>query len=101
MNIIKIDWSRIKFVAREDIWYVSGSLCECECEVGNPQKSDDIVEMNCGLFGGYTNEIYNGFVGELPRPDGETCLFEEFDMYYNDIPVNDITCGELYELMKK
>jgi hypothetical protein len=36
-----------------------------------------------------TMEKYEGYTGELPRPDGETCPFSEFFIY--DEFGNDIT----------
>lgn len=43
----------------------------------------------CGLFDGLTMETYQGYSGELPREDGETCPFDEFFIY--DEFGNDIT----------
>lgn len=94
-----IDWSKFKFISREDCWYVEGTKCDCEFSFGQP-KSDSIVEDNCGLFDGYTNETYEGYKGELPRHDGETCDFSEFDIYYDDKIVNNITYKELMNIIE-
>jgi len=94
----KIDWSKFKFIARPDTWYVEGSTATCEFDYGEPRITD-IVENNCGMFRGYTNEIYEGFEGELPRPDEEGCQFEEFDIFYDDILVNPISYHSLIGLM--
>ena len=95
----KIDWSKIKFIARPDTWYVAGTIATCEFDYGEPRISDR-VEDNCGMFHGYTNEIYKGFEGELPRPDEEGCTFEEFDIFYGETLVNDISYSSLLGLLK-
>jgi hypothetical protein len=38
-----------------------------------------------------TYETYNGYNGELPREDQESCSFEEFDIYYNGKPIDEFT----------
>lgn len=90
----KIDWSKFKFVSRKDEWYVEGTEAICLFDYGGAELTD-IVEDNGGLFDGYTNEIYKGFVGELPRPDEEGCTFDEFDIYFNDELVNQLTYEQL------
>lgn len=91
-----IDWKLIKFISRQDEWFVEGTEAKCLFDYGEP-KSTDIVENNCGMFDGYTNETYKGFVGELPRPDEESCPFDEFDIYLEDELINQITYAELYK----
>lgn len=95
----EIDWSKIKFISRPDEWFVEGTVAECEFDYGEPKETDK-VENNCGLFHGLTNETYIGFEGELPREDGETCSFEEFDIYLGDEKINDWTYLELKEKLK-
>src|ERR1035437_200266 len=94
-----IDWSKIKFISRADEWFVEGTVANCEFDFGEP-KENDIIENNCGMFNGMTNEGYIGFVGELPRPDGETCTFDEFDIYLGDDKINEWTYEELKEKIK-
>jgi len=96
----KIDWSKFKFISRKDEWYVEGTEATCLFDYGEP-RLDDIVEDNVGMFDGYTNEIYSGYTGELPRPDEEGCPFDEFDIYLNNKLINDITYGELIKLLKE
>lgn len=92
----EIDWSKFKFIARPDTWYVEGTTADCEFDYGEP-KETDVVEDNCGMFNGFTNETYKGYDGELPREDGEACLFDEFDIYLDGEIVNNITYKELRE----
>ena len=96
---MEIDWSKIKFVSRPDEWFVEGAVCECELDCGEPEETD-IIENNWGLFNGLTNETYAGYTGELPREDGETCPFTEFDIYLGDEKINKWTYKELLEKLK-
>jgi hypothetical protein len=80
---------KCKFITLEDTWFVEGRLVELD---GLPFEKyiEDTTKFNdnCGLFDGWTNETYNEYIGELPRKDGETCSFDEFqiiDEYGNDI----------------
>jgi len=58
-----------KFVS-DGTWYIEGT------EV---YPTHDIDEgWGCATFVGWTNEIYEGFNGKLPRWDGEGCSLEEF-----------------------
>ena len=41
-----------------------------------------------------------GYDGELPREDGDTSDFSEFDIYYKDILINDMSYDELDLLIK-
>jgi hypothetical protein len=93
---LKIDWSKFKFISKKDEWYVEGTEVICLFDYGEP-KLTNIVEDNVGMFDGYTNETYNGYIGELHRPDEEGCSFDEFDIYLNDELVNQLTYQELYK----
>lgn len=101
---------KCRFVSKADVWYVEGSeatldLCEngdlCmwpEYSDGNANKFNDV----CGLFDGWTNETYEGYNGELPRYDGESCSFDEFliyDEFGNEI--SDLTLSEYKVLISK
>jgi len=97
--MVEIDWSKIKFISRQDEWFVEGSECKYECDYGQPKETDK-VENNCGIFHGMTNETFNGYTGELPREDEEGCPFEEFDIYLGDEKINDWTYKELKERLK-
>ena len=96
---MEIDWSKIKFISRPDEWFVEGEICKCEFDYGEPNETD-VVENNCGLFHGLTNETYKDYNGCLPREDGETCRFEEFDIYFGDEKINNWTYKELIEKLK-
>ena len=85
----KINWTEIKFIARPDTWYIEGTEAKLVC-CGEIKLSNKIEE-NWGLFKGMTNETFKGYTGELPRYDGETCPFEEFDIYYKNEIVNGVT----------
>lgn len=95
----KIDWTKFKFISRKDEWYVEGTEAKCLFDYGEPNLND-IVEDNVGMFDGYTNEKFNGYTGELPRPDEEGCPFYEFDIYLNDELVNQLTYDELYKKLR-
>jgi len=97
-DVIKIDWSKLKFISREDQWYVEGTEANCKFDYGEP-RLNDIVENNVGIFQGMTMEKYTGFDGELPRPDEEGCPFEEFDIYLGEEVVNLLTYRELIKLI--
>jgi len=94
-----INWSKIKFISRPDEWFVEGTICECQFDYGEP-KEIDIIENNCGMFHGMTNETFKGYVGELPRHDEEGCPFDEFDIYLGDEKINELTYKELREKLK-
>lgn len=96
-----IDWSRIKFFARKDTWFVDYSECVCKFDYGNSQHLlDDVVDNNSGMFFGKTNETFKGYDGELPREDEEGCAFDEFDIYFEGELINKITYRELLNRMK-
>ena len=96
---MEIDWSKIKFISRPDEWFIEGAVCECEFDYGEPEETD-IIEDNCGLFHGMTNETFTTYTGELPRYDGETCPFNEFDIYLGDEKINNWTYKVLLEKLK-
>ena len=98
-TITKIDWSKFKFIARPDTWYIEGSEAKCQFDYGEP-RVNEIVESNVGMFYGMTMETYKGFDNEkLPRPDEEGCLFNEFDITLHDVNVNQMTYYELLNLI--
>jgi hypothetical protein len=94
-----MNWKNFKFVARKDTWFVSDSICDCVDGWENIKNSKltDFV----GDFNGYTNETYTDYKGELPRYDGEICPFEEFDIFYDGILVNNYTINEIKVLDRK
>jgi hypothetical protein len=44
---------------------------------------------------------YRGYDGELPRMDGDTASFNEFDIYYKGTLVNDMTFEGLYNMINR
>lgn len=96
---MKIEWSKFRFISRKDCWYIEGTNCICQFDYGEP-KLDSLVEQNCGMFSGLTNEIYKGYIGNLPREDEESCAFDEFDIYLNGELVNKLTYSDLIKRLK-
>jgi hypothetical protein len=93
---------KCKFISKPDEWFVEGIEVECPdaCSY-NEYKSGDKFNSGWSLFQGYTNETYIGYNGEFPRPDGETCPFDEFyiyDEFKNEI--SELTLEEYKELLK-
>jgi hypothetical protein len=42
---------------------------------------------------------YKGYDGELPRMDGDTSAYDEFNITYKGILINEMTYGELQNLI--
>ena len=98
LEIIK----KCKFISKPNEWFVEGTECTVEDNVIFPEyKQGDKFNKVSGLFNGLTLETYQGYTGELPRKDGETCLFNEFfiyDEFGNDI--SELTLEEYEALIK-
>ena len=78
LQIIK----KCKFISKQDEWFVEGTEAIIEdCVIYPEYENGDKFNSVCGLFNGLTMETYHGYNGELPREDGETCLFDEFFIY--------------------
>ena len=93
--------SKCKFISKPNEWFVGGTEAKCSgaCSYSD-FKNGDKFNSGWSLFEGYTNEIYIGFKGELPRPDGEICSFDEFliyDKYGNEI--SELTLNEYMNLI--
>jgi hypothetical protein len=94
---------KCKFISKPDEWFVEGT--EAVLEDGysySEYKQGDKFNDGWSLFNGLTNETYNGFTGELPREDGETCAFDEFliyDEFGNEI--SELTLEEYKSLIKE
>jgi len=54
-----------------------------------------------GFFNGLTMVSYRGYNGELPRFDGDTTSFNEFNIYYKGILVNEMTYEGLYNMINR
>lgn len=88
--------SRCKFIAKPDTsWYVEGLEAKIDGGPYHNYTEGDKFNSGWSLFKGLTNETYEGYTGELPRLDGETCPFSEFliyDEWGNEI--SELTLGE-------
>lgn len=93
---------KCKFISKPNEWFVSGSECFLDETCIYPEyKVDYKINQLCGLFNGITMETYEGYTGNLPREDGETCSFSEFyiyDEFQNEI--SELTLNE-YNLKYK
>ena len=96
----------LKFKSRKDEWYIEGMWAELESNC-HEFKDGQKIEDGWGLFNGWTNEPpYEGFNGLLPRWDGETCPYAEFDIFYefedgDYIQVNKLTFDEIKLIIMK
>jgi hypothetical protein len=97
----KIDYNKIKFIANDDSWYVKNT--EVRLDIDCTQwKYEMLFEDGWGLFEGITTELYNGSnQEELYKLDGETCGFDEFDIFYNNIRINEFTFNDLILYIRK
>ena len=107
MNIIHEKYLKIikkcKFISKPNEWFVEGTECIIEDYVIYPEykKGDKFNSVN-GLFNGLTMETFEGYIGKLPRNDGEICSFDEFfiyDEYGNEI--SELTLDKYNELITK
>jgi hypothetical protein len=96
----------LKFRSRADMWYMKDTWAELESNLHDFVRGERI-EDGWGLFNGWTNELpYEGFSGLLPRWDGETCPYDEFDIFYEFenkeyLQVNRLTIDELKLIIMK
>jgi hypothetical protein len=88
-----------KFVSKLDEYFVEGTSVECEDDF-TEWKDDKIISTGWGLFRGLTNVTYQGYNGELPRIDGDTSSFEEFNIYWKDQRVDHLTYGQLKSVVQ-
>ena len=91
-----------KFVSKEDEdpYWVVGTIVNCEGDYSEWMPTKIIEDFGWGFFNGLTMVSYKGYDGELPREDGDTSSFSEFDIYYGDILVNEMSYDELELLVK-
>ena len=92
----KIDFtsSNFKFISKPNKYYMEGIVdCESDFSEWIPTYR---IKNGWGMFRGLTMVTYKGYTGELPRKDGDTCSFKEFNIYYKDIRINDMTYEDLY-----
>jgi hypothetical protein len=92
-----------RFVSKEDEdpYWVPGTVVVCEdiYDIGYPDLE---IESCWGFFRGLTMVSYESYTGELPRVDGDTSGFDEFDVYYKDVLIENMkmTYMELDQFMK-
>ncbi len=98
---MKIDFTSkdFKFVSKPDQYFVEGTSVECEDDF-TEWKDDKIISTGWGLFRGLTNVTYQEFNGELPRIDGDTSSFEEFNIYWKDQRVDHLTYVQLKSVVQ-
>lgn len=84
------------FISKEDQYYTEGTIVilESDCSTWKPQH---ILKDGWGFFRGYTTEYDKGM--NLPQLDGDSSNFEEFDIYYKDQIVSDLTYDDLEALI--
>ena len=98
---MKIDFTSkdFKFVSKPDEYFVSGTQVECEDDYSSWRDGDNL-DIGFGMFSGLTMVPYKGYTGELPRMDGDTSSFGEFEIYWKDKRVDHMTYGELKSFIK-
>lgn len=98
----KVDFTSDDFIfmAKPDQYYIEGHPVQCEGDYTS-WKPDKIIESGWGMFGGLTMVSYRGYTGELPRMDGDTASFEEFNIYYKGTLVNQLTYEGLYNMITR
>lgn len=80
---------QFKFIAKTNAVFVEGS--EVELVTGLTEWNPfDTIENGFGEFYGNTNTE-----GGLCMMGGEICNYDEFDIYYNDIRVNEMTFADI------
>jgi hypothetical protein len=84
------------FISKEDQYYTEGTVVILESDYST-WKPHTVVKDGWGFFRGYTTEYTTGMT--LPLIDGDTSSFEEFDIYYKDQIVTDLTYEQLESLI--
>lgn len=99
---MKIDFSSedFMFMPKPDEYYIEGhpTQCESDCSEWSTNKP---IESGWGFFNGLTMVSYKGYNGELPRMDGDTASFDEFNIYYRGTLVNEMTYEGLYNMITR
>jgi len=91
--MIKIDWFKFLFISKGN-WFKKGEEAFCIVTYSEPKMTDSVND-NSGLFEGKTI-IGNAILGS----NSDACPFSDFDIYYNNIRVNDLTYIDLFKLME-
>lgn len=88
-----------RFAAKKNTWFVGDATLDSDC---TEWKDSMVLEKGWGFFNGWTYESYNGYNGDLPRQDEESCSFDEFDIYYHGKLIKDFTTyGELKAIIRE
>jgi hypothetical protein len=97
---MKIDFtSGFSFIAKKETWFVGEATLDSDC---TNWYDSMVLENGWGFFQGWTYESYNGYNGELPRQDEESCSFDEFDIYYNGRLIDEFTTyGDLKAIVRE
>ena len=95
--------NKCKFIAKPDAWFNEKTEVKM-LDTDNYSEYSDTDKFNFGwcLFEGLTDETYEGYTGELPRLDEESCPLDEFfiyDQYGNEI--SELTLKEYKILLRK
>jgi len=84
------------FISREGQYYSEGCpvLLGTDC---SSWKDNAQLKSGWGFFLGFTTEYSKDVT--LPRLDGDSSSFEEFDIYYKTHLISELTYGELKNLI--
>jgi hypothetical protein len=98
----KVDFTSNDFIfmAKPEQYYIEGHPVQCDGDY-TEWKPNKIVESGWGMFNGLTMVSYRGYSGELPRMDGDTASFDEFNIYYKGTLVNKMTYEGLYNMITR
>ena len=98
----KIDFSNedFMFMPKPDEYYIEGHPVKCDGD-HTDWKSNKQIDDGWGFFIGLTMVSYKGYNGELPRMDGDTASFDEFNIYYKGTLVNEMTYEGLYNMITR
>jgi hypothetical protein len=99
---MKIDFSSqdFLFISKPEKYYIEGHPTHCESDY-SAWKNNKIIESGWGFFNGLTMVSDDGYKGELPRLDGDTASFNEFNIYYKGTLVNEMTYEGLYNMINR
>ena len=88
------------FLPKPDQYYLEGHPVEFETDCTD-LKEERLIKDGWGFFNGLTMVSYKGYEGELPRMDGDSASFDEFDIYYGETLINDMTYGNLMSMINR
>ena len=93
-----------KLIAKvdDDPYWVADTIAICESDYSDWDlilKLNDKVKNVWGFFSGLTMITYKGYSGILPRETSDSSNFDEFNIYYRNILINDLTISELNSLI--